>query len=75
MLDSKQKVVKSSYVQAYSYDADTKILDVTFMNGTEYKYTGIQPDQMSNVFDTSGSVGKKFRSMIKQDGVKALKTS
>ena len=61
----KLKVVKSSLIQAYSYDPATKTLDVVFKDGTELTYKDIDPPTMSQVFDRSPSVGRAFHRLIR----------
>ncbi len=65
-MDNKPKVVQSTSIQSYDYDDTKYTLTVTFKNGTEYTYKGVKPDVMSNVFDSSGSLGRKFYKLIGQ---------
>lgn len=60
----KPKVVKSSLLQAYSYDAETYKLTVTFNDGTEKVYKDVDPPTLSKVFDSPGSIGSKFKRFI-----------
>jgi len=62
--ENKQKIVKSSLIQAYSYDPHEMTLSITFQDGTEIDYFKVPPPEMSKVFDTPGSVGSKFRKLI-----------
>lgn len=70
-----QKVVKSSIIQAYEYDAQAYALTVTFKDGSEWLYKGVTPDVMSNVFDRPGSVGSKFIKQIKNGRYQSVKQS
>ncbi len=59
-----EHVVKSTLIQAYSYDHQAQTLSVTFRDGTDVDYFNVPPPIMSKVFDTPGSVGSKFRKQI-----------
>lgn len=54
------KPLKSSLLSGYSYDAQSKDLMVMFKDGTELTYKDVNPDTMSKVFDSPGSIGSKF---------------
>lgn len=60
----KPKIVNSSSIKTYAYNADDYTLTVTFNNGNEYLYRNVMPNVMSQVFDSPRSVGKKFRQLI-----------
>lgn len=64
MNSNKPKPVKSSYIAAYSYNPDSYELSITFKNGVERTYKDVKPPLMSQVFDSSGSVGSKFIRLI-----------
>lgn len=59
-----QRIVKSSLIQAYEYNAETQTLSVTFQDGAEFDYEKVDPPTMSKVFDSPGSVGSKFQKFI-----------
>lgn len=61
---NKEKIVNSKSIRAYSYDAQTYKLSVTFADGAEYEYSNVMPDVMSQVFDSPRSIGSKFRRLI-----------
>lgn len=54
----------SSMITSSTYDETTKVMTVEFKNGTEYEYTGVEPDEYSNFIDAS-SQGKYFLENIK----------
>lgn len=56
--------VKSSTIQAYSYDVSDKVLKVWFKTGAVYSYQNVTPDVMSSVFDGPGSKGRLFATRI-----------
>ena len=58
------KPIKSSLIQAYSYNEKTLDLDIVFKDGVERTYHKVNPDTMSLVFDSSGSIGSKFHKLI-----------
>lgn len=63
--DKPENVVKgSSSVVGYSYDAQTYELIVWFHGGVAYQYSNVMPPEMSQVFDSPGSVGAKLRRLI-----------
>ena len=64
-MSNELKPIKSSLIQAYSYDPESKVLDVVFKDGTELSYKDVDPPTMSQVFDKSQSVGKAFHRLIK----------
>ncbi len=72
---NKQKIVKSSIIQAYEYDDRAYTLTVTFIDGSEWLYKGVTPDVMSGVFDRPGSVGSRFIKQIKNGRYQAVKQS
>ena len=61
----KLKVVKSSLIQAYSYNPEDKTLNVVFKDGIQKTFVQVPPDVMSAVFDRAGSVGSKFHRLVK----------
>ncbi len=71
---SNEKIVNSSSIQAYEYDAEAMTLSVTFKDGSEYDYQGVPPPVISKVFDSSGSIGSKFKKYISHS-FKYTKTS
>ena len=71
----KEKIVKSSLLTAYTYDATAYTLDVTFKDGAEWRYTGVTPDVMSSVFDGPKSIGSQFVRHIVRGNYKGVKTS
>lgn len=72
---AKEHIVKSSILRAYTYDANEKSLNVIFVDGSEWLYKGVMPDVMSQVFDSSGSIGSKFIKLIKRGKYQAVKQS
>ena len=58
------RVLNSTLLQQYSYDAQAYTLHVTFKDGTDVDYFNVLPPVVSAVFDTPGSVGSKFRQQI-----------
>jgi hypothetical protein len=66
MADNKEHIVKSSIIQAYSYDSNNQELTVTYTNGASWLYKKVDPVLVSTVFDRPGSIGSKFLSMIKK---------
>lgn len=56
--------VSSSMINDVSYDADTKILSVTFSNGRTYRYAGVPPEEYDQLLGAS-SVGKYFIANIR----------
>ncbi len=61
---SKRSIVNSKSIMAYDYDHNTYKLNVIFTDGNEYEYDNVMPDTLSKVFDSPGSVGKKFKQLI-----------
>lgn len=61
---SSLKPVKSSLITAYSYNHEDSTLDVVFKDGTERTYKNVTPAEMSQVFDSSASIGKAFHKLI-----------
>lgn len=57
-------VDKSSTIKGLSYDKTTKILNITFKNGSVYSYYGVHYNRF-NAFARSESVGKYFAKNIK----------
>lgn len=66
MVDTKltKHVLNSTLLQAYSYDPHAYTLSVVFKDGTAVEYYNVLPPAVSEVFDTPGSVGSKFRKQI-----------
>jgi hypothetical protein len=58
--ESKERIVKSSLIQAYRYDAQNLKLSVTFRDGANVDYFDVPPPVMSDVFDRPGSIGARF---------------
>jgi len=71
----KERIVKSSILTAYTYDATQYTLDVTFKDGAEWRYSGVTPPVMSSVFDGPKSIGSQFIKQIVRGNYKAIKTS
>ena len=65
-MDNKEHIVKSSILQAYTYDSTKQELTVTFTSGSTWLYKKVDPVLMSTVFDRPGSIGSKFLSMIRR---------
>lgn len=64
--EAKERIVKSSFLQAYTYDAQNLKLSVTFRDGTNIDYFDVPPPVMSSVFDRPGSIGSNFiRNIVK----------
>lgn len=49
--------VKSSNVSSVAYDDKTRVLEVSFKNGSTYEYEGVQPS-VGNAFPYLESKGK-----------------
>ena len=63
-MSNELKPIKSSLIQAYSYDSSSHSLNVVFKDGTELTYSKVEPSVMSMVFDRPGSIGGKFHRFI-----------
>lgn len=61
----------SSNIASADYDAEAKVLTVTFKNGGTYKYSAV-PQEIADGFAETNSPGKYFAANIrgKFDGVK-----
>lgn len=57
------KNVISSYMKAFAYDPDTKVLRVRFHNGKEWEYADVPPEKVKAM--TLGSIGSYFHKEIK----------
>lgn len=65
-------VVNSGSINCYDYDSDKRVLTVTFKpSGSQYEYKNVTPSIVSAVFETGGSIGSKFYSLIKHGGFQA----
>jgi len=54
----------SSMIETYSYDDDTQTLEVTFMKGGTYSYSGVPEDVFQSMKDAD-SCGRFFLQNIK----------
>lgn len=70
----KEQIVKSTLLQAYSYDAQNLTLSVSFRDGTNIDYFNVPPPVMSGVFDRPGSIGSRFMREIAGGKYKWTKT-
>lgn len=61
MLDKK---VNSSIISSYEYDSQKYVLTVTFKTGNSWQYKNVMPPVVSQVFDSPGSIGSKFKRLI-----------
>jgi len=58
------KKVISKNISSIHYDPNTKVLEVTFNEGSTYHYHGISPDTYTS-FENAKSHGKHFNTHIK----------
>lgn len=64
---SEEKVTNSSLIQSYTYDQESKTLSIVYKsNGAQWDYKGVPPSVVDSVFNSSGSIGTKFHSLIKR---------
>lgn len=56
--------VDSEAVDKVGYDANTLVLDITFMDGHRYEYFNVRPEIAENLVNAS-SVGEYFNDVIK----------
>jgi hypothetical protein len=54
----------SSHISETSYDRETQILSVTFSEGREYRYQGVDKDTYDALI-TSPSKGRAFNALIR----------
>ena len=54
----------SSYISETDYDPQTQTLDVTFTDGSQFRYTDV-PRGIYTQMITSASVGREFRALIR----------
>ncbi|RDC58613.1 KTSC domain-containing protein [Pedobacter chinensis] len=54
----------SSVINHFSYDADAKSLQITFVTGMVYQYKGV-PQKVFNMLKAAGSKGRYFNHYIK----------
>jgi hypothetical protein len=54
----------SSAIQTSSYEAETKILTVTFANGDRYAYEGVT-QEIADLLAKAESKGKAFNELVK----------
>lgn len=59
------KVVRSSLVSAYSYDAHTQMLSITLKTNNQEYTAKVDPVTMSQVFDAPGSIGKRVYALMR----------
>jgi len=59
----------SSSLAFASYDKVANELEVTFKNGTRYRYFGVQQQLVTDLFEAQ-SVGKFFQAVIKKGSFK-----
>lgn len=58
------KAVKSSNIQSVAYDPATKEMEVRFIGGNTYRYSGV-PEGTHKAFMSSSSIGGHFHQHIK----------
>ena len=69
-----EKLVSSSTLQSYDYDDKTYTLTVTYKsNGHKWNYFLVYPNLIAQIFESGGSIGSKFHSMIKSQGYRAVR--
>ena len=57
-------IAQSSHLQSYDYDPESQTLQVTFVNGDIYRYSGVPHTEYWNLVQSGGS-GAYFRSKIR----------
>lgn len=55
---------RSSYIESTTYDQPSETLDVTFVDGSQWRYSGV-PRGIYTSFITSPSRGRAFRALIR----------
>ena len=73
--EPRERIVKSSLLQSYTYNDKDLTLSVVFRDGTSVDYFNIPPPVMSNVFDRPGSIGRRFVTQIVRGDYRHEKTS
>jgi hypothetical protein len=56
--------IKSSLLASVGYDPATKVLEVQFSRGSIYQYSGVEPEQFSEMMNAK-SIGSHFLKVIK----------
>jgi hypothetical protein len=61
------KLVQSGSIIGYSYDSNSYILDVFYKgrNQAIHRYNNVFPPVISQIFDSSGSIGRKAQLLLK----------
>ena len=54
----------SSVIRSYRYDLQAETLDVTFVSGRRYRYSGV-PAEVAQGLDTAESRGRFFNAQIR----------
>lgn len=57
--------VNSSNIAAIGYDEDTQILEIEFMDGSVYQYSGVPPSEHDGIMNAD-SKGKYLHANIKK---------
>lgn len=65
LMDKPFKVVRSSLVSAYNYDAQTQMLSITLKTNGETYVAKVPPSSMSEVFDRPGSIGSRVYTLLR----------
>ena len=68
----KLNIPQSSNILEMSYDAESKLLEVTFKGGTVYDYYDV-PSEIAEKFEHCESAGKTFTENIKRKTYKWTK--
>lgn len=66
------QIEESSNIKSVSYNPDTKELIIAFLDGAEYQYTEVRPEEVVKLM-FSESAGKAFHRNIKQHDYKKIK--
>lgn len=66
--DKPQNLINSKSIVGYSYDANAYVLDVFYQGRKQsiYRYFMVYPPVMSQIFDSSGSMGSKAYNLLKE---------
>ena len=59
-----QVTINSSAIRSASYDVFTRVMTISFTDGTEYSYDGVPPDVFTDMVG-SGSPGTYFNKNVR----------
>lgn len=69
----------SGHLKSAAYQPDTGVLEVTFSDGSKYKYAGVEPTLVEDFYianeGPTGSFGKFFSKYIRGGGYKGQRVS